>query len=243
VNIGNLLKWGLVVAIIGLTALNASWIAPQPAGTLKLIAAHGAGAKDGCVALGGLKRAIADRADYVNVPVKSRAGCASADDALYYIPSRKFIVDLTGSDADAALAPFAKHNRPVDERYSFLGDGVALAAIRAKHPDSWAWSVAEARVCFESYVKLGWTGMVPGECAGKTMIVPLDQQWKIWGWPKRFAARMEAAKVRVILSGPDGSNGTLRGIEKLEQIPDIPRDFTGYLWVEDISLIGPSLRN
>jgi glycerophosphoryl diester phosphodiesterase len=92
-------------------------------------------------------------------------------------------------------------------------------------------------------VKLGWTGLVPASCKGKTILVPLDQKWKVWGWPKRFTARMDGARVHVILTGPSGANKALTGIATPEQIPEIPREFKGYLWVEDIGVIGPGLRS
>jgi hypothetical protein len=32
------------------------------------------------------------------------------------------------------------------------------------------------------------------------------------------------------------------GIEQPEQLGDVPRDFRGYLWVEDIWNVGPALQ-
>ena len=103
---------------------------------------------------------------------------------------------------------------------------------------------AKDSIVFDTHVSNGiYTLSSPlSIAAGKTIIIPLDQQWKAWGWPKRFMARMDAAKVRVILSGPASADGTMVGLTALEQIPQVPRDFTGYLWVEDIDLIGPALR-
>ena len=50
---------------------------------------------------------------------------------------------------------------------------------------------------------------------------------------------MASANTRTILTGPADSGG----VTVVEQIPEIPRDFKGSVWVEDISAIGPALRN
>ena len=244
-SIWNLTKWALVLGIIMLTGLNASWIAPAPKGALKLIAAHGIDAdKDGCINQGGLDRAFQDHAEIVVVPTAPRKGCSTLSEAIYYGPARKFMADMgsDASDAAATRAVFAGRKRDIDKRYSFTGDAAAVADISKTNPQAWAWSAAQARACFDAYVRTGWTSIMPAICAGKTITVPLDQQWKAWGWPKRFMARMDAAKVRVILTGPATPDGTITGLSALEQIPQVPRDFTGYLWVEDIGLIGPALR-
>jgi hypothetical protein len=239
----NLVKWALALGIIALTFMNASWIAPEPGGTLKLAAAHGAFGKNNCATRGSVQRAFFDKADMLMVAVKSAPGCVTFDEAIIQNPQRKFIADVSGGQGEAALAAFARANRPVDERYSFFGDTASLSTVRAKVPAAWSWSVDEARICFDDYVKLGWTGLVPASCKGKTILVPLDQKWKVWGWPKRFTARMDGARVHVILTGPSGANKALTGIATPEQIPEIPREFKGYLWVEDIGVIGPGLRS
>jgi glycerophosphoryl diester phosphodiesterase len=54
---------------------------------------------------------------------------------------------------------------------------------------------------------------------------------------------MEEAGSIVILVGPfeDGDIGT-SGIDSLEQLKAVPRDFAGYVWTNRIELIGPELR-
>ena len=145
------------------------------------------------------------------------------------------------NDAAATLALFERLKRPIDAQYGFIGDAPTLAAIRAKAPKAWAWNEEEGRACFAAYVKFGWFGITPDICKGGTILIPLDQKWKVAGWPKRFVARMEAAGTRMILTAPDGLNGELVGLSALTQIPEVPRDYNGYLWVDDIALIGPAL--
>ena len=82
---------------------------------------------------------------------------------------------------------------------------------------------------------------MPHECRNATVVVPLNYQWAIWGWPNRFLDRMAKANTRVILMG-DYKDGVPAGIERPEQLARVPRSYRGYLWVEDIYTIGPALK-
>jgi hypothetical protein len=200
--------WGIirlivVLAIILLSGLNASWIAPTPPGTLRLIAAKAdVGEPAKCLSSDSANKAFINGADFLVLSPQDVAECKFSPAML---PRRKFILAEEGGFATASATP-------------------------------WHWKTRDARLCFDDYVRTGWLGMVPESCRGKTMVIPLEGQWKVWGWPKRFHARMDAAGVRVILGEPGA------GIQKHPQIPDVPRDFKGYLWVEDIGRIGPLIR-
>lgn len=236
---GNLIKWTVAIALVVLSFVNASWLAPEPVGGLSLIAAH-SGDKDGCATLEGTRRALIDAGGGVVIDTDAAKGCMTAETALAQFPRYHFILKV--SDAEKALAIFEKLKRPIDDRYGFLGDAAAITTIRAKAPDAWAWTIAEGRTCFADYVTRGWLGLVPASCKGGTILVPLDQKWKVAGWPKRFQARMKAAGTRVILTAPGAPADAIPGLTQLEQIPEVPRAYTGMLWLEDAALIGPSIR-
>ena len=237
--IGNLIKWAIAIALVVLSFLNASWLAPEPSGGLSLIAAHSRN-KGGCATLESTRRALIDAGGGVVIDTDNAKGCMTAEMALTQFPRYHFILKV--SDGEKALAIFERLKRPIDERYGFLGDAAAIAAIRAKAPAAWAWTIAEGRTCFADYVTRGWLGLVPASCTGGTILVPLDQKWKVAGWPKRFQARMKAAGTRVILTAPGAPTDTIPGLIQLEQIPEVPRAYTGMLWLEDAALIGPSIR-
>lgn len=129
-------------------------------------------------------------------------------------------------------------------RYDFLlrtQQGFESFPKRAN--EGWSFAVAKGRDCFADYVWQGWLTLVPASCkAAGAIIVPIDQKWKVAGWPKRFQARMADAGVKIILAAPGDGTDAIPGLTKLEQIPEIPRDYTGYVWVDDIELIGRSIR-
>lgn len=237
--IANLAKWAIALGLLGLSFLNASWIASSPKGTLQLVAAHSEDKTD-CATLEGVRRALIDAGGGVMLDTAASSPCLSAEKALEQFPRYHFILKI--DEAAKVLAMFETLKRPIDERYGFVGDAKAIAAIRAKAPGAWAWTIDGARTCFNDYVKLGWFGLTPASCKGGTILVPLDEKWKVAGWPKRFLARMAAANTRVILTGPGSPADSIPGLTRLEQIPDVPRDFAGMLWLENAALIGPSIR-
>lgn len=237
--IGNLIRWIIAVGLVLLSFFNASWLAPRPAGTLQLIAGK-VGAGNECPALDQIRRALIDGGGPAVLPIMPGSECAAPITALAELPRYHFLFDIR--DGKAALALFEAQNRPIDSRYGFFGPEVAIAPIRSARPDVWAFSIEQGRKCFSDYAWMGWLTLVPESCVKGTMLVPLDQRWKIAGWPKRFQARMAASGTRIILTGPGQPAGMIPGLTRLDQIPEIPRDFTGMVWVDDIGLIGPSIR-
>ena len=153
------------------------------------------------------------------------------------------LFNFKGSDpreADLLAAAFRRAGVAIGPDHGFYGDERVLARMRQIAPAAWIFSKARAKACLTDYVKLGWTGHVPESCHDTTVGVPLNYQWAVWGWPKRFLARMDKAGTRVILFG-DYKDGVAAGIERPEQLADVPRSYRGYLWVEDMYNVGRSL--
>lgn len=258
-------RWLIIASIIVVSFINASWIAPVQRGALDLIAAgsaRGAAANARCDQLnvfGAVDRMFMDRADRVVVTVRrsgngfrivlpamttcieDAAAAPTPERFARQYPQRRFVFDVGRDDRAfvALLEGYEAAGRPLDARQAVMGRADVVAHARAAVPGLWAFDLEAARVCASDYRWTGWTGIVPSTCRGATAIVPLDAQWSTWGWPNRFLARMAAADARTILTGPAKSGG----ISTVEQIPDIPRDYKGSLWVQDISAIGPALRD
>lgn len=260
-----IVRWLIALGIIAVSFINASWIAaPQP-GSLELIAAGTSrgpepGARcDMATVFRAVDRMFLDRADRVLVGVR-RAGdgfrivlpglSSCIEDAsaaptperfARQYPVRRFVFDVGGDDrAFVALRDgYEAAGRRLDQKQAVLASEDVAAHARAAAPGIWAFGLDAAKACHGDYMWRGWTGFVPPSCKDRTVLVPLDAQWSTWGWPNRFAARMADTNTRMILTGPSKSGG----VAVVEQIPEIPRDYKGALWVEDISAIGPALRD
>lgn len=129
-----------------------------------------------------------------------------------------------------------------------IGDGFyggpeagPVARIRQIYPKAWVFSKDSAKACTKAYAVQGWLGLVPAACRGGTLVVPLDYQWAIPGWPNRAIARMEAVGAHVLMVGPQRGGDSPMGIDLPEQLGEVPISFNGYLFVDDIWNVAPAL--
>jgi glycerophosphoryl diester phosphodiesterase len=104
-----------------------------------------------------------------------------------------------------------------------------------------AWSRRTLIDCLGGYVALGWTGFMPDACRDTVVMIPLNVAPWLWGWPNRLLHRFAAAGSEVILVGPyESGDPGAAGIDTLEQLDQVPSQFSGYLWTNKIEVIGPA---
>jgi len=170
---------------------------------------------------------------------------ATVEDALASETKRPFMWHLSSDDpeeADRLLATLKAEGRdPVAEGDGFFGNTVPIERMRKLAPDIWAWTAEEGLACASDYLTAGWIGSFPDSCKGRTMIVSLDQQWRIAGWPNRTAERMEQHDGHIILAAGQDDYGELVGLRDWKQLRDINGSYKGWLWVDDITTVGPAL--
>jgi glycerophosphoryl diester phosphodiesterase len=87
------------------------------------------------------------------------------------------------------------------------------------------------------YMSYGWTGIVPQACRNTIILVPSNYAALLWGWPNRFIERMHGVGSEVYLRGPHGGTQFPAGIDTVEQLNAIPKDFPGGIWTDRIDLI------
>jgi glycerophosphoryl diester phosphodiesterase len=180
-------------------------------------------------------------------PLRGKAigAMPTVEDVLQAVPRTQFLFNFKSKDprdAELLAAAFARAGVPIDERFAFYGHPRVLARMRPLAPKSWIFSKEEIRACALDYLKFGWFGHVPDSCQGRTIMVPLNYRWAVWGWPNRFLDRMAGANTRVILMGDIENDRSPVGLARPEQLGQVPRDFRGYLWVEDMWTIGRALQ-
>jgi glycerophosphoryl diester phosphodiesterase len=179
-------------------------------------------------------------------PLRGRIGAMpTVEEVLRTAPRQGLIFHFKApepSDADALAAAFGRAGLPIHDKIFFYGPQPVLDRMRRHAPKAWMFDPESVRPCEEDYLRWGWTSFTPESCRGATVMIPLDGQWAIWGWPNRFLARMQARHATTIMLGDRQGPDRLVGIERPEQLNDVPRSFRGYLWVEDIYSVGPSLQ-
>ncbi|PSJ43185.1 glycerophosphodiester phosphodiesterase family protein [Allosphingosinicella deserti] len=178
-------------------------------------------------------------------PLRGRGvgGMPTVEEVLREVPQAKLVFRFAGSDprdADLLVAAFRRAGMPIDARYAFHGPPPILARMKALAPAAWTFDGHTGSACLGDYLKVGWTGYVPASCRNTTILIPIDRQWTIWGWPNRFQKRMADVNSRLIMVQAS-RNGRIVGIARADQLGDVPRDFRGALWVEDFYEIGRAL--
>lgn len=168
-------------------------------------------------------------------------------EVLAAFPDKPLLFNFKSKDAAEADLLFAALQAagrdPVARGDGFYGGAEEgpVARMRQLLPKAWVFSKDSAQACTSAYLWQGWLAMTPAACRNGTLIVPLNRQWAFAGWPNRVTQRMNAVGARIIMMAPqDGPGGS--GLDLPEQIRDVPRDFTGYVWVEDIWSVGPAVR-
>jgi glycerophosphoryl diester phosphodiesterase len=178
-------------------------------------------------------------------PLRGRGvgGMPTVEETLREVARMRLIFHFKSKDpgdADKLVAALRRAGATIDGRFGFFGHPRVVDRVKALAPGAWIITKEAGKACLVDYLKTGWTGFVPASCRNTTVIVPLNYQWAIWGWPKRFIARMEGVGTRVILTG-DYKDGGAAGLERPEQLAKVPRDFRGYLWIDDFYEVGRAL--
>lgn len=168
----------------------------------------------------------------------------SVTDILYELRNFPILFVVHGSDpaaADALAAEFAAARTEIGDRYAFLAAEPVAARMRALAPRAWASSPQAAAACLAGYRRTGWLGLVPESCRGAVVPLTPGANWTLWGWPYRFLSRLSGAGGRAMMVEGIAPDGTLRGLSTLDQLPEVPDGFRGYLLIEDMPRAGRAL--
>ena len=171
----------------------------------------------------------------------------TVEEALAALPSRALLFNFKSknpAEADQLFAILKASGRDYEKLGdAFYGAQAPVDRIRQLAPKNWAFNMkGEAKACTTDYVLYGWTGIVPESCRNGVLVIPINYQWPMWGWPNRLIARMERVGARVIVMGPYESGKSNEGLSDVHDLGRIPGSFNGYVWVEDIWAIGPALK-
>jgi len=162
-------------------------------------------------------------------------------------PEGRFLVNFKSREAREGdmLAALLEDNPAWRGRvWSAYGGDAPTARANALIDGLNGYGTGQMKSCLIDYLKFGWSGYVPEACRNTHVMVPGNYAWLMWGWPRRFRARMEAAGSDIILLGPysKGDPGT-RGIDSAEDLALIPAGFDGHVWTNRIETVGPLLES
>jgi len=177
-------------------------------------------------------------------PLRGRGvgGMPIAEEVLQAFPNEILIFTLSEPrDADALVAAFGRAGVAIGDRVGFAGSPAALARLRQLSRAGWTLDPEASDSCLSGYRAWGWLGIVPESCNGTTIVIPRHGEWTFWGWPYRFFNRLSGAGARLFIEG-DAGEGELVGLERPEQLGEVPHDYRGLLLIEDMYRVGRALR-
>lgn len=177
-------------------------------------------------------------------PLRGRGvgGMPVAEEVLRAFPIETLIFTLSEPrDADAIVAAFGRAEVAIGPRIGFAGSPAALARLRRLTQAGWTIDPRASDACLDGYRAWGWLGTVPDNCRGATVIIPRRGEWTFWGWPYRFLDRLAGAGARLFIEG-DAGDGALVGLERPEQLGEVPHDYRGLLLIEDMYDVGRALQ-
>ena len=177
-------------------------------------------------------------------PLRGRGvgGMPIVEEVLQAFPIETLIFTLSEPrDADALVAAFGRAGVAIGDRIGFAGSPAALARLRQLTRAGWILDPEASDACLSGYRAWGWLGIVPQGCRGTTVVVPRRGEWTLWGWPYRFLNRLSGAGARLFIEG-DAGEGQLVGLERPEQLGEVPHDYRGLLLIEDMYQVGRALQ-
>jgi glycerophosphoryl diester phosphodiesterase len=166
-------------------------------------------------------------------------GMPTLDEVLARFTDKRFLINIKSRDPDEGrkLAARLKQLPAAQQKLllSYGGDAPEDTLAR-EMPHMRTMGRKRLTDCLLNYMSYGWTGIVPKACRNTLILIPQNYAPLLWGWPNLFVERMHSVGSEVYLRGPYG-NGSAGGIDTLEQIEAVPKNFPGGIWTDRIDLV------
>lgn len=164
----------------------------------------------------------------------------TAAEVLAAFPDRTLILHFKTDDpvAGERLAALLAA-RPKDERARRIVYGGArpMAEAMRRVPELRGIDKTTIKACLGGYLAAGWTGWLPEACHHTVVALPVSDAHWLWGWPRRFDARMAGVGTQVLLVGDRSAAGWVGGVDDDGARATIPDDFDGWVWTNRIDAV------
>jgi glycerophosphoryl diester phosphodiesterase len=169
----------------------------------------------------------------------------SLNEVLQQFPSLRVLINIKSNDPAEGQQLATYLNGLTPERRALIavyGGEKPVQTVRDNTKNILTMSKSSLKTCLISYAAMGWSGQIPSSCEKTLVLLPINYASWIWGWPDRFVERMNSAGSAVFVAGPYSSGVANTGIDSLEALKQLPPDFKGGIWTNEIELIGGALK-
>ena len=170
----------------------------------------------------------------------------SLTDVFEAFPDRNFFIDIKSNDpvvGERLAARISELSDSYSGELILTGGPKPVNEVLKRLPELRSITRPQLKACVIRYMAVGWTGYVPSACSNSMLLLPANVAPWLWGWPNRFAQRMESVGTGVGLIGDYGGEGFSQGFNDVSRVRDLPEGYTGGVWTDRIDLIGPAIRN
>jgi glycerophosphoryl diester phosphodiesterase len=163
------------------------------------------------------------------------------DEVLARFPDKRFLINIKSRDPQEGRQLAARLKQLPQAQQALLmsyGGDEPEDIVAQELPQMRTMGRKRLTRCVTHYLAYGWTGIVPDACRTTLILVPENYAPLLWGWPNRFIERMHAVGSEVYLRGPLGGGSQFpAGIDTVEQLNAVPKDFPGGIWTDRIDLL------
>jgi len=170
----------------------------------------------------------------------------SLSEVLTAFPQKAFLINVKSNDADegAQLADMlAQLPSERLERIMVYGGDQPIQALRRRLPRLRTMSRETLKSCYLRYVAAGWSGYVPHPCRNTLLLVPTNVAPWLWGWPHVFQRRLARYDTLIYAVAPYNGGEFSSGINSLDQLNLLPKNYAGGIWTDRVDIIGKLLTN
>jgi len=163
------------------------------------------------------------------------------DAVLTAFPDANFLVNLKHGKTSEGKAYRDYLGGKDVSRLGLTASNRPAVPVMAAYPDMIIQTRKNTKSCLKGYLLTGWYGGMPNSCKNTYVAVPSNYRRLAWGWPHRFEKRLNAVGSRSILLGPYAGHGSV-GLDELEQLGVIPKEYKGIVFTNKIEVVGPILK-
>ena len=170
----------------------------------------------------------------------------SLSEVLTAFPQKAFLINVKSNDADegAQLADMlAQLPSERLDRIMVYGGDQPIQALRRRLPRLRTMSRETLKSCYLRYVAAGWSGYVPHPCRNTLLLVPTNVAPWLWGWPHVFQRRLARYDTLIYAVAPYNGGEFSSGINSLDQLNLLPKNYAGGIWTDRVDIIGKLLTN